>query len=103
MIDLGYFRDHLDQIEQMLRNRGAKLDLNDFRAIDAERRQRITSVERLKSERNKGSEEIAGLKKTGKDATALMARMKQIAEEIKTDDAKAAELEEKLRAFMLTV
>jgi len=103
MIDLGYFRDHLDEIEQMLRNRSAKLDLAEFRAIDAERRQRITSVERLKAERNKGSEEVGRLKKSGQDASVLMARMKQIAEEIKYDDAKAAELEDKLRAFMLNV
>src|SRR5690348_9206526 len=103
MIDLGYFREHLDQVEQMLRNRGAKLDLSEFRAIDAERRRRITSVERLKAERNKGSEEIARLKKAGQDAGALMAHMKQIAEEIKADDAKATELEEKVRAFMLNV
>lgn len=103
MIDLGYFREHLDQIERMLRNRNAKLDLGEFRTIDAERRQRITSVERLKAERNKGSEEIARLKKAGQDASALMARMKQIADDIKNDDAKAAELEEKLRAFMLNV
>jgi seryl-tRNA synthetase len=103
MIDLGYFREHLDEIEQMLRNRSAKLDLAEFRAIDAERRQRITSVERLKAERNKGSEEVGRLKKSGQDASVLMARMKQIAEEIKYDDAKAAELEDKLRAFMLNV
>lgn len=103
MIDLGYFREHLDEIEQMLLNRNAKLDLEGFRELDAERRQRITSVERLKAERNKGSEEVARLKKSGGEASALMARLKQIAEEIKSDDATAAELEEKLRAFMLTV
>lgn len=103
MIDLGYFREHLEEIEQMLRNRGAKLDLNEFRAIDADRRQRITATERLKAERNKGSEEVGRLKKAGQDASALMARMKQIAEEIKSEDATAAELEEKLRAFMLNV
>ena len=103
MIDLGYFREHLGEIEQMLRNRGAKLDLEEFRRIDTERRQRITSVERLKAERNKGSEEVARLKKSGQNASGLMARMKQIAEEIRADDAIAAELEEKLRAFMLTV
>lgn len=103
MIDLGYFREHLGDIEQMLRNRNNKLDLDGFVQLDAERRQRITSVEQLRAERNKGSEEVARLKKTGQDAGPLMARMKQIAEEIKADDAKAAELEEKLRAFMLTV
>lgn len=103
MIDLGYFREHLGEIEQMLRNRNSKVDLNAFRELDAERRKRITSVESLKAERNKGSEEVARLKKTGQDAGALMARMKQISEEIKADDVKAAELEEKLRAFMLTI
>jgi seryl-tRNA synthetase len=103
MIDLGYFREHLPEIEQMLRNRNARLDLGAFRQLDAERRQRITDIERLKAERNKGSEEVGRLKKSGQDAAALMARMKQIAEEIKADDAKAAELEEQLRAFMLTV
>ena len=103
MIDLGYFREHLGEVEQMLRNRDVRLDLGAFRQLDAERRQRVTSVERLKAERNKGSEEVGRLKKSGQDAAALMVRMKQIAEEIKADDAKAAELEEKLRAFMLTV
>jgi len=103
MLDLGYFREHLDEIEQMLRNRGAKLDLGEFRQIDAERRRRITAVERLKAERNRGSEEMARLKKSGQDASALLARMKQAAEEIKGEDAQAAELEEKLRAFMLNV
>ena len=103
MIDLGYFREHLGEIEHMLRNRNAKLDLDRFRRIDTERRQRITSVERLKAERNKGSEEVGRLKKSRQDASALMARMKQIAEEIRADGAKAAELEEELRAFMLTV
>src|SRR5215469_5455228 len=121
MIDLGYFREHLDEIEQMLRNRNAKLDLGAFRQLDAERRQRITSVERLKAERNKGSQEIARMRKVSASRALgrtpstqeqelesaalnqLMARMKQIGEEIKGDDATAAELEEKLRAFMLTV
>ena len=108
MIDLGYFREHLGEIEQMLRDRNAKIDLKAFRELDAERRQRITSVERLKAERNKGSKEIGNLTKqlmTSEDVGMknLRARMKQIGEEIKADDAKAAELEEKLRAFMLTV
>ena len=84
MIDLVYFREHLGEIEKMLRNRNARLDLDAFRQIDAERRQRITSVERLKAERNKGSEEVGRLKKFGQDASELMARMKQIADEIKS-------------------
>ncbi|MHB8525425.1 MAG: serine--tRNA ligase [Candidatus Acidiferrales bacterium] len=103
MIDLNYFREHLDEIERMLRNRNARLDLDAFRKIDAERRQRITSAERLKAERNKGSEDVGSLKKTGQDASALTARMKQIGEKIKLEDAKIAELDDNLRDFMLSV
>jgi len=103
MIDLNYFREHVDEIERMLRNRNAKLDLEAFRKIDGERRQRITSVERLKAERNKGSEEVGKLKKSGQDASTLMARMKQIGEEIKKEDESIAQLDERLRDFMLSV
>jgi seryl-tRNA synthetase len=63
MLDLGYVREHLDVIEKMARDRGVTLDLAAFRELDAERRQIITSIERLKAERNKASEEIARLGK----------------------------------------
>ncbi len=103
MLDLGFFRDHLDLIEQMTRNRGVTLDLIAFREIDAERRQLITSTERSKAERNKASEEIAKLKKAGKDAAAILGRMKTVADEIKRNDERIADLDDRLRAFLLTV
>jgi seryl-tRNA synthetase len=103
MLDLGFFRDHLDLIEQMTRNRAVTLDLIAFREIDAERRQLITSTERSKAERNKASEEIAKLKKAGQDAAAILGRMKTVADEIKRNDERIAELDDRLRAFLLTV
>ncbi len=103
MLDLNFFRGHLDEVERMLANRHAKIDLDVFRKIDAERRKLITDTERLKAERNMGSEEVARLKKSGKDAVPLMARMKQIADEIKFEDVKVAELDDQLRDFMLSV
>ena len=103
MLDLGFFREHLEAIEQMARNRGVTLDLARFREIDAERRTLITTAERLKAERNKASEEIARAKKAGQKADALLARMKQVSEEIKRDDERVAQLDGELREFMLTV
>src|ERR1700751_1517944 len=63
MLDLGYVREHMDAIEKMAHDRGVTLDLAAFRELDSERRQIITSIERLKAERNKASEEIARLGK----------------------------------------
>ena len=103
MLDLGYFRGHLDEIERMGKNRGAAIDLARFGEIDGERRQLITSTEKLKAERNKASEEIARLKKAGGDAGEILARMKRVSDEIKSADERVTLLDESLREFMLTV
>lgn len=103
MLDLGYVREHLDVIEKMAQDRGVAIDLARFRAIDAERRERITSAERKKAERNKASDEIARLKKSGQDASAILSRMKEVSEEIKRDDVRVSELDQQLKEFMHTV
>ena len=103
MHDLGYFREHLDEFVQMAANRGVKIDFDGFRALDQERRERITAVERLKAERNKASDEIARRKKAGDDASALLAEMKRVSEEIKISGERAEALDARLRDFMLTV
>jgi len=103
MHDLGYFREHLGEFEQMAAHRGVVIDFGSFRAIDQERRERITAAERLKAQRNKASEEIPRGKKAGEDVSSLLAEMKQVSEEIKLADERIAELDAKLSDFMLTV
>jgi len=103
MHDLTYFREHFHEFEQMAAHRGVTLDFDGFRALDKERRERITAVERLKAERNKASEEIARRKKGGEDATALLAEMKRVSEEIKHADELIAALDARLAEFMLIV
>ena len=103
MHDLGYFREHLDEFEQMAANRGVTIDFDGFRALDQQRREQITSVERLKAQRNKAGEEIARRKKAGEDAAALLAEMKTVSDEIKRADERISILETQLADFMLTV
>jgi seryl-tRNA synthetase len=103
MHDLHYFREHLNEFEEMAARRGARIDFDGFRALDRERRERITAVERLKSVRNKAGEEIARRKQAGQDAASLLAEMKQVAEEIKRADEEVSALDARLADFMLTV
>ena len=122
MLDLGYVREHMDAIEKMARDRGVTLDLAAFRELDSERRQLITSIERLKAERNKASEEIARLTSRAKvsgpdeagrieiEATGVMEQrasmilsMKSKSDEIKRGDERIAELDERLKQFLLTI
>ncbi|MDR3722014.1 MAG: serine--tRNA ligase [Candidatus Acidoferrales bacterium] len=103
MHDLGFVREHMDVIEKMARDRGVALDLAPFRELDAERRKIITSTERMKADRNKASEEIAARKKAGQDASEILARMKQVSEQIKADDESVAALDERMKYFLMTI
>ncbi len=103
MHDLSYFREHLDEFARMAGHRGIKLDLDSFRSLDRERRELITSTERLKARRNQASEEIVRLKKSKQDAAALLAEMKEVSERIKQADERIVQLDATFREFMLTI
>jgi seryl-tRNA synthetase len=103
MHELHYFREHLNEFEEMAARRGARIDFEGFRTLDRERRDRITAVERLKSARNKAGEEIARRKQAKEDAAPLLAEMKQVADEIKRSDEEVSALDAGLADFMLTV
>lgn len=103
MHDLSYFREHLDEFAEMAKKRGTTLDLDAFRALDKERRERITATEGLKAQRNKASEEIARLKKGKQNAETLIAEMKQVSDRIRQDDERIALLDATQRELLLTI
>jgi seryl-tRNA synthetase len=102
MLDLNFVRDNLALVEEKLRQRGMNPAevLKDFAAIDVERRQAITQNETLQARRNRASEEIAKLKKSGQDATALIQETKELREQIQVSEKKAAESEARLREIL---
>jgi seryl-tRNA synthetase len=102
MLDLGYVREHLPEVEERLRQRGLNSDelLGGFRDLDARRREAITTAETLKAERNKKSEEVGRRKRAGEDAAALMEETKSLREEGERQEKLAAQLEEELRTVM---
>jgi len=102
MLDLNFVRENLPLVEEKLRQRGMDpgLVLRDFREVDTQRRGAITDAETLKAKRNRDSEEIARLKKSGQDTTALIAGTKELREQIQEKEKVAAELETRLRDIL---
>src|SRR6202158_1772853 len=102
MLDLNFVRENLPLVEEKLRQRGMDpaAVLRDFREVDTQRRQAITEAETSKAQRNKSSEEIAKLKKSGQDATAAMAQTKDLREKIQTLEKTAADLDARLRDIL---
>ena len=102
MLDLNFVRDRLPLVEEKLRLRGMNPAevLKDFQTIDHDRRQAITEAETLKAKRNRASEEIGKLKKSGQDATAPMAEMKDLRDKVQELEKKATESENRLRDLL---
>jgi seryl-tRNA synthetase len=102
MLDLNFVRENLPLVEEKLRQRGMDpaAVLKDFREVDTQRRQAITEAETTKAQRNKASEEIAKLKKSGQDASAAMAQTKDLREKIQTLEKTAADLDARLRDIL---
>jgi seryl-tRNA synthetase len=105
MLDLSFVRDNLPGIEEMLRQRGMNPDivLKDFRTVDGQRRQAITSAETLKAERNRLSEQIAGMKKSGQDASQIIAETKDMRLQIQEMEAAAQEYDTRLSELLVGI
>ncbi len=102
MLDLNFVRDNLPLVEEKLRQRGmdpAQV-LKDFHQVDTQRRHAITEAETMKARRNRASEEIAKLKKSGQDATAQISETKELREQIQQREKAAEEFEASLQNIL---
>ncbi len=102
MLDLKLIRENPQEIERRLRTRHEPISLDRILQLDEERRQLISSVEQLKAQRNRASEEIGRLKRAQKerDADSLIGEMGRIAEEIKALDGRLAKIEQELHDLL---
>src|SRR5919107_6121652 len=80
MLDLNYVRSNLEHVRAALEARGfPTAALDDFAALDAERRRAIAESDDLNARRNASSREIGALMKEGKKDEAE-SRRKEVAE-----------------------
>ena len=103
MYDLRTLRDNLDPIREQLGLRGADVPWDTLRTLIEQRRTLASQVEQLRSELNKGSEEVAKLKRAKQPADASMAAMKAIGERIKAIEDELRAVEEPLTDLNLRI
>src|SRR5579883_3169605 len=93
MHDLSQFRANLDSYAARLATRGFQLDVEQFRALDTERRAAVTESEQLKAQRNAESQEISKLRKQGVDTGEQQQKVRAIGERIAALDENVKALE----------
>ncbi|MBI4749011.1 MAG: serine--tRNA ligase [Acidobacteria bacterium] len=105
MLAADFIRTHLDEVKQMLVNRGSALTIDEFVELDARRRQLIGESEKNKALLNRVSPEIGALMKAGKkeEADGKRAEMKELKVTIETQEKELAEVEVKLSEVVTAI
>lgn len=103
MIDIQLLRKDIDTAAARLATRKFQLDVITFNALEAERKQIQTRTEDLQSKRNTLSKQIGMLKGKGEDASAVMAEVAGIGDELKASATRLDELQARIGDFLLSV
>lgn len=100
MLDIQLLRSDIDSVAQQLATRGASLDSAAFTAMETERKQLQTRTQELQAQRNALSKQIGALKSKGEDASAVMAQVGGLGDELKANEAALGELLAHIDAFV---
>ncbi|KAB2967753.1 serine--tRNA ligase [Zoogloea sp.] len=100
MLDVQLLRTRLDFVAERLATRGMSLDVAAFQTLEDERKTRQTRTQDLQARRNALSKQVGQLKSKGEDASAVLAEVAGIGDELKANEAALAELLERFNAFV---
>ena len=103
MFDIRLLRTDADRVKAAMARRRAAVDVDGLCSIDENRRAAIYELEQLRARQNKAGETIAACKRSGEDASDVIAEMKAIKEQIADCEARAREVDDELQAALLTL
>ncbi|MDI6794733.1 MAG: serine--tRNA ligase [bacterium] len=103
MLEASFIRENLDSVRASLKDRGSEDNLDYFLELDRKRRDALTTVENLKAERNKATQEIGRRKKAGEPAEDMVRQMRELGDRIKDLDEEVRGIELELRNILLNI
>lgn len=96
MHDIKWIRENPEAFDQGLARRNLAPLADELLALDAETRRVRTETQSMQQRRNEASKEVGALKRTGSDASALMAEVAAIKDAMQAGEARERELTEDL-------
>jgi seryl-tRNA synthetase len=103
MIDIQLLRKDINAVAERLAQRKFRLDVDAFNALESERKAIQTRTEELQAQRNSLSKQIGILKGKGEDASAVMAQVGGIGDELKASTERLEALQGRISAFVLLI
>jgi seryl-tRNA synthetase len=103
MIDIALLRKDIESVAARLRTRPYEFPVERFNALEAERKSVQVKTEELQAKRNALSKQIGILKSKGEDASAVMAEVAAIPDQVKALEASLADVQTRMQALLLDV
>ena len=100
MLDMGLIRKDPEYVKAQLAKREVEVDFTELLKWDARRKEVIGENEALKAERNRMNKQIPVIKKQGGDLSELMAKTKEMGEQVKKLDEEQKALEAQIEEFV---
>jgi len=103
MLDIQQLRNDLGNVVARLAARKFVFPAEEFKALEAQRKTIQTNTENLQAKRNTASKQIGIAKSKGEDASAILAEVAGLGDELKAAEAQLAEIQANMQALMLNV
>jgi seryl-tRNA synthetase len=78
MLDIKWIRENPEKFDAAMSARGSEFKASELLKFDEEKRQKTALIQDLQTQRNKFAKEIAEIKKSGGDASALLEESKKV-------------------------
>jgi seryl-tRNA synthetase len=103
MLDPTLLRGQLDVVAQRLATRGYSLDTASIEALESQRKAVQVETQELQNTRNTRSKAIGIAKSKGEDTAALMAEVAAIADQLKANESRLADIQQQLATITLGI
>lgn len=103
MLDINLLRKQLDDVVARLATRPFEFPVKEFNALENDRKEVQKQTEALQALRNSLAKQIGTIKKSGGDASELMAEAAAISEKLVDLEARLADIRNDLEELMMSV
>ncbi len=103
MLDVKFVTENPDEVKAAMATRSGSYDVDAVLVLHGKRKELIKKMEAMKAERNRATEEVAKLKKSGGDASETIARVKADNQIIKETDEELSRVEKDLKDALLNI
>jgi seryl-tRNA synthetase len=103
MLEIKIVREKSERVKTAMQNRGAAFDWEAFQTDDTRRKNILSNLEELRRQRNRVSDQVARMKRTGENADAIIEKMRDVSATIKDLERELGESEAAIGAMIMSM